>query len=195
MGTALLIAPPPPNTSIQRQASKIPHYIACLFTSLDYGKRVSPAEEILENTRNALKDLAKQVAEMRALDEDMGNCYAVRINSGKFGVEWQKTKAVLEAGELDITVVRPEEGKADVAGVEVGGQPSMTGSGAKDVKHAKATTAKVEGPLDKHMVGVKRKFKADIDEDDDSVRDNAKGEQSTRIHPGSTKREKLGLDG
>lgn len=194
MGTALLIDPPNAST-LQRQTSKIPRYIACLFTSLDYGKRVSPAEKILENTRNALKDLAKQVAEMRASDEEMGNCYAVRINSGKFGVEWQKTKAVLEAGELDITVVRPEEEKADVAGVKVGGQPSMTGSGAKDVKHAKATTAKVEGPLDKHMVGVKRKFKADIDEDDDSVRDNAKGEQSTRIHPGSTKRKKLGLDG
>ena len=193
MGTALLIAPP--NVSIQRQASKIPHYIACLFTSLDYGKRVSPAKEILENTGNALKDLAKQVAEMRGLGEEMGKCYAVRINSGKFGVEWQKTKVVLEAGELDITVVRPEEEKADVAGVKAGGQPSMTGGIAKGDKHAKANTARAEGPLDKHMVGFKRKFKADIDEDDDSVRENAKGIQLARPHPGFTKRKKMGLDG
>ena len=181
MGTALLIAPP--DTKHQRQAS-IPHYIACLFTSLDYGKRVSPAEKILENTGNALKDLAKQVAEMRGLGEEVGKCYAVRINSGKFGVEWQKTKAVLEAGELDITVVRPEEEKADGAGAGAGGQPS------KDNKHAKAATAKAERLLDKQMVRVKRKFKTDIDEDDDSVCENANGGQSARPHAGFTKRKK-----
>ena len=31
----------------------------------------------------------------------------MRINSGKFIVEWQRTKTVLEAGELDVAVVRP----------------------------------------------------------------------------------------
>lgn len=106
VGTALLI--PPSNTTGQRQACETPHYIACLFTSLDYGKQVSPADVILENTRNALRDLAKQVAEFKQSGEEVGNCHAVRINCGKFGVEWQQTKTVLEAGDLDITVVRPE---------------------------------------------------------------------------------------
>ena len=54
---------------------------------------------------------------MRASGEELGNCYAVRINSGKFGVAWQRTKAVLEAGDLDITVWRPEgEKEGDGAG-------------------------------------------------------------------------------
>lgn len=35
---------------------------------------------------------------MRAAGEEVGKCCPVRINSGRFGVEWQKTKAVLEAG-------------------------------------------------------------------------------------------------
>lgn len=128
VGTTLLI--PPPNATNQRQASKTPLYIACLFTSLEYGKRVSPPEEILENTGNALRDLARQVAEMRGLDEEMGKCHAVRINSGRFGVEWQKTKAVLEAGDLDITVVRPEEEEEAGAGTAAGrklGQLSVKG--------------------------------------------------------------------
>ncbi|KAM0794507.1 hypothetical protein BDR22DRAFT_776623, partial [Usnea florida] len=95
VGTTLLI-PPSTNTANQRQASKTPHYIACLFTSLDYGKRVSPPQEILDNTKNALEDLARQIAEIRESGQELGVCHAVRINSGKFGVEWQKTKAVLE---------------------------------------------------------------------------------------------------
>lgn len=32
-------------------------------------------------------------------------CYAVPINSGKFGVPWRRTKAVLEAGGVDIVVM------------------------------------------------------------------------------------------
>ena len=177
MGTSLLI--PPSDASNQRQASKTPHYIACLFTSLDYGKSVSPVEEILGNTQNALKDLAIQVAEMREAGEEVGACYAVRINSGKFGVEWQKTKAVSEAGELDITVLRPEgEEKADGAGTAAGErlvQPSMMSGGVKASARSEAATAKAGTLLNKQNIGVKRKRKADVDGDPDSVRDRAKG--------------------
>ena len=38
-----------------------------------------------------------------------GECYAVRINSGKFGVPWEDTKRVLEGGGVDMVVMRPEE--------------------------------------------------------------------------------------
>ena len=89
----------------------------------------------MENTRNALKDLARQIAELRASGEEVGSCHAVRINSGKFGVAWQRTKAVLEAGDLDITVLRPEgERDADGAGsaaAEKLVQPSVMGVGSK----------------------------------------------------------------
>lgn len=36
-----------------------------------------------------------------------GSFYAVRINSGKFGVPWARTKAVLQRGMFDLYVVRP----------------------------------------------------------------------------------------
>ena len=72
---------------------------------------------------------------MRQSGEEVGNSYAVRINSGKFGVQWQRTKAVLEAGDLDITVLRPEGEKGkDGAGStadEKRVQPSVTGGWSK----------------------------------------------------------------
>ena len=97
---------------------------------MDYGNHVSPAEEILENTRNALADLAKKVAEIRQSSEEVGKCYAVKINSGNFGVPWQSTKAVMEAGDLDMTVVSPEGeegagGEGSAAGEKLV-QPSET---------------------------------------------------------------------
>ena len=140
----------------------------------------------MENTGNALKDLAKQVAELRGRGEDVGNCYAVRINSGKFGVEWQETKAVLEAGDLEITVVRPEEeDNADSAGAAAAkGNKPPTADGTKD-----------KTSLDKHVVGVKRKRQTGNNGDQDSDRENTT-KQAARLHPGIAKRrKKLGLDG
>ncbi len=197
MGTTLLI--PPLKATIQQRAVKTPHYIACLFTSLDYGKRVSPAEEILENTGKVLEDLARQVAALRELGEELGTCYAVRINSGKFGVEWQKTKAVLEAGDLDVTVVRPEkEGRADEAGAaaeEEAEQLFTTRGKAKDGKPSKLPGAKAESPDHKQMTGEKRKLEADTDGGDNSDRENADRRQPAPLHPGIAKRrKKLGLD-
>ncbi|CAD6575083.1 MAG: ADP-ribose 1''-phosphate phosphatase [Alectoria sarmentosa] len=199
VGTTLLI--PPPSVTNQRQASKTPHYIACLFTSLDYGKRVSPPEEILENTGNALKDLAKNLAEIRGLGEEVGNCHAVRINSGKFGVEWQKTKAVLEAGDLDITVVRPEgEEKAEGAGGKLRQPPAKgekaqgkkppAGTSAREYNPPASIRAKAESPFDKQMNGVKRKVEKDPDEDGDEHREDLKGQALAQLHPGIAKRRK-----
>ena len=210
VGTALLI--PPLNATNQRQASQTPHYIACLFTSLDYGKKVSPPEAILENTRNALRDLARRVAEIRGLGEDLGDCHAVRINSGRFGVEWQETKAVLEAGDLDITVVRPEaEGNADGTDTSAGGklgQPPVKGEEAKretppaginarGYNRWASVRAKAESQFDKQTHGVKRKGEKDLDGDGDDDCEDMRGKESAQLHPGVAKRRKKGprLDG
>ena len=103
-------------------------YIACLITSEDYGKNVDSEEDILRNTRNALNDLnyliedakVEELKLFRKADSDanavkeyekhvpIGDCRAVRINSGKFGVPWERTKSVLKDGLLDIVVVRPK---------------------------------------------------------------------------------------
>lgn len=64
---------------------------------------------ILKDTRKAMGDLERQVGEAKGKGEAVGECWAVRINSGKFGVKWEKTKAVLEEGGVDIIVVRPAE--------------------------------------------------------------------------------------
>ena len=37
----------------------------------------------------------------------IGDCRAVRLNSGKFGVPWERTKRVLEEGPLDMVIVKP----------------------------------------------------------------------------------------
>ena len=39
----------------------------------------------------------------------VGDVWAVRINSGKFGVKWERTKKVLEECSLHMKVVRSAE--------------------------------------------------------------------------------------
>ena len=117
---------------------------------------------------------------MRESGEEMGRCYAVRINSGRFGVEWQKTKAVLEAGDLDVTVVRPEgEGKVEGAAGKKRGRLPVMGEKAPagiDASGRKPwARTKAQGPLDKQSRGVKRKAVGDLDEDGDHEREDTKG--------------------
>lgn len=140
---------------------------------------------------------------MRAAGEEVGSCYAVRINSGKFGVEWQKTKAVLEAGELDITVLRPEgEEKGDGAGTAAGtaagerlDEPSVTSGGVKSRSCSEAATGKAGTRFNKQKVGVKRKRKADVDRDHAGVGESAKGKEPVQTNLVNTKRKMMGLDG
>lgn len=53
------------------------------------------------------KQLSDGEGKSEAKQDTPGECWAVRINSGMFGVPWQDTKAVLEAGKLDMVIVRP----------------------------------------------------------------------------------------
>lgn len=81
---------------------------------------------ILRATESAVKDLGRQVAEIRrqiqakqslkqseeAVEPDqtpMGGLFACKINSGIFAVEWGKTRYVLEKCGVDMTVVAYEE--------------------------------------------------------------------------------------
>ena len=130
VGTSLLI---PPTEKSNSKAKK--QWIACLFTSYGYGRAVDNPEEILASTRKAMEDLKTQLLERKGDDEiqdgPRDECWAVRINSGKFGVPWARSKEVLEAGGLDVTVVRreeddddAEEGDGDVEEPEGNGEES-----------------------------------------------------------------------
>lgn len=98
-----------PSAAKRRRVNR--HWIACLFTSKGYGRRgKSSTEDILENTRLAVEDLRRQVEEVRndgkkEAPEELWGC---RFNAGLFGVEWERTKKVLEEVGLEVTVITPE---------------------------------------------------------------------------------------
>ena len=54
-------------------------------------------------------DLHKKLSFLRTSGKDIGDVWAVRINSGKFGVQWERTKRILEQCAVDLKVVRPPE--------------------------------------------------------------------------------------
>ncbi|KAL1798818.1 hypothetical protein ACET3X_002855 [Alternaria dauci] len=82
-GTALLI--PPVDAGNQ-------HWIGCLFTSAKYGKAKDKPDVIVGNTKPAMEMLLELV-KMAGGIESVRMC---KINSGKFGVDWKRTKGVLE---------------------------------------------------------------------------------------------------
>ena len=54
-------------------------------------------------------DLAKKLKFTRGRGTEVGELWAVKLNSGKFGVRWDRTKRVLEQCGMDMKVVGPEE--------------------------------------------------------------------------------------
>ena len=82
-GTALLI--PPVDAGHK-------HWIGCLFTSAKYGKGKDKPDVIVGNTKPAMEMLL-ELAKMAGEIESVRMC---KINSGKFGVEWERTVGVLE---------------------------------------------------------------------------------------------------
>ena len=99
LSTTLLI-PPQPNDARK-------HWIACLFTSIDYGRRKGNVQSILDATKDALKDLKKQVEELRKEEGETkpGELWGCRFNSGKFGVPWEKSRTIVEELGMKMTVV------------------------------------------------------------------------------------------
>ncbi|KAI9368753.1 hypothetical protein BJX61DRAFT_536999 [Aspergillus egyptiacus] len=110
-GTALII---PPQKEDYEKPSGRAHWIICLFTSRAFGRRVSSAKTILENTELAVADMKRQ---LQVLQSEAGSDHVVvtelracRFNSGLFGVEWAQTRKILEESGLEVTVVRlPEQ--------------------------------------------------------------------------------------
>jgi len=86
-GTAQILAP---------VDAGMEHWVGCVFTSAKYGKAKDKVEEILRNTGGSVEMLLELV---RRAGEDGGGVSGVRmckINSGKFGVPWEKTEEVLK---------------------------------------------------------------------------------------------------
>ncbi|KAK6357440.1 ADP-ribose 1''-phosphate phosphatase [Orbilia javanica] len=91
VGTALLI-PPQPNDAKG-------HWIGCLFTSQHYGRRVDTPDNILLNTISSFEHLLNLVGnEETGGTRTIGELHACKINSGRFGVDWDLTKEILEDG-------------------------------------------------------------------------------------------------
>ncbi|KAL9580734.1 MAG: hypothetical protein Q9212_004315 [Teloschistes hypoglaucus] len=127
-------------------------WIACLFTSNDYGRKVDPPELVLKATAAALHSLDRRINhyegmlkqktslldEVKSVSKDIaetdsdsvlarevrchkllveraeiGRCYAVRINSGLFGIPWEMTKNVLIKGKVNMVVVSPPDEGGD----------------------------------------------------------------------------------
>ena len=72
-------------------------YLRGQLNELRAGKKLGEKEGVVAVDGNGVEDVGKP-----------GECYAVRINSGKFGVPWEDTKKVLEGGGVDMVVLRPE---------------------------------------------------------------------------------------
>ncbi|RMZ70652.1 adp-ribose 1 -phosphate phosphatase [Pyrenophora seminiperda CCB06] len=90
-GTALLIPPVDGDKG---------HWIGCLFTSRGFGKAKDGGGVIVGNTGPAMEMLLEMVRVVgERVDGEEGGVKEVRmcrINSGKFGVPWEKSAGVLE---------------------------------------------------------------------------------------------------
>ncbi|KAL8757146.1 MAG: hypothetical protein Q9184_004293 [Pyrenodesmia sp. 2 TL-2023] len=159
--------PPPSPTAAQQEKQ---FWIACLFTSHGFGKSVDTADKILQATKRSVQDLGRQIEAHRAREvkgekvEAMAGCVSVRINSGLFGVDWARTREVLEEVGVGMVVVRPEENGEGNGGGEKDGRGKTVGDKAKKKKMdgvKEKATASVNA---KGTAGAKRKGPAeDVD--------------------------------
>ena len=67
---------------------------------------VSPEETILENTELAVADMQRQLDQ---LEDGVSELWSCQFNSGLFGVEWARSKEIVERSGLKFTVVRPKK--------------------------------------------------------------------------------------
>ena len=68
---------------------------------------------------------------------NVGECRAVRINEGNFGVPWAHTKQLLEASPLDITVVSfTGQSDSTFQTQPTGGSSQSGGNGATSTNEA-----------------------------------------------------------
>ncbi|KIX07766.1 uncharacterized protein Z518_02420 [Rhinocladiella mackenziei CBS 650.93] len=160
IGTCLLIEPQPGDYShkMQRVMDKWEpenslvsgatvdgkrHWIACLFTSVGYGRPnmaannpgKDPQKLILKHTRYALEELRTRLegfgpsnlneeTNWQADDMKPGELWSGKFNSGAFGVDWEMTRDILEdefeTFERPWTVIR-KFNKSDCESPDTGG--------------------------------------------------------------------------
>lgn len=62
---------------------------------MGYGRGKDAPEEILMNTERAVGELLEKIKEAEESGERVGDLRMCKINSGRFGVEWDRTEKVL----------------------------------------------------------------------------------------------------
>ncbi|KAJ4344142.1 ADP-ribose 1''-phosphate phosphatase [Ascochyta clinopodiicola] len=90
-GTAQLLAP---------CDGDVQHWIGCLFTSAKYGKNKDKPDMVVRNTIASMQMLLELISQVDGEITEMRMC---KINSGKFGVAWERTEEALKS-----IVLKPE---------------------------------------------------------------------------------------
>lgn len=113
---------------------------------------------MLEMTKKAMGDLAKKLKFTRGRGQEVGELWCVRLNSGLFGVRWERTKRVLEQCGMDLHVVGPEEEVVGVGrGVEnrkSGGERDGGRDGEREKAEAEAGSTTVESRAEDLRKGI-----------------------------------------
>ncbi|KAF2029642.1 hypothetical protein EK21DRAFT_112683 [Setomelanomma holmii] len=73
------------------------HWIGCLFTSAKYGKAKEKPVAILQNTVTSMKMLLELVNMADEEEDRVTEIRMCKINSGMFGVPWEKTEEALQS--------------------------------------------------------------------------------------------------
>tara|TARA_R110002003_G_scaffold58_7_gene5179 strand:- start:8720 stop:9547 length:828 start_codon:yes stop_codon:yes gene_type:complete len=73
------------------------HWIGCVFTSARYGKAKDKPDAILRNTAASMKMLLELVKMADEEDDQVTEIRMCKINSGMFGVPWERTEEALQS--------------------------------------------------------------------------------------------------
>ncbi|KAF9694350.1 hypothetical protein EKO04_007611 [Ascochyta lentis] len=84
-GTAQVLAP---------RDGDAQHWIGCLFTSAKYGKGKDKPDAIICNTVKSMQMLLELISQV---DGEIAEVRMCKVNSGKFGVAWEKTEEALKS--------------------------------------------------------------------------------------------------
>lgn len=84
-GTTQLLAPRDENMG---------HWIGCMFTSAKYGKGKDKSDRIIRNTFESMQMLLQLISQV---DEEISEIRMCKINSGKFGVPWEKSEEAIKS--------------------------------------------------------------------------------------------------
>lgn len=108
-GKSLLISPLDHDLVNGTNRAQERHFIGCLFTSRNHGRRKDSPKQILAATKTAMQDLLERVKVFNASageGERIEEVWMCRINAGLFRVPWAETRKVLLGLQTDDTGVR-----------------------------------------------------------------------------------------